>query len=407
MFHALPTLLFLAAVSAVAQPVFVSEFNYNPYDAGKSPLNTWDGTNFSHANVMIGQSMQAARTVHSFRTPDGRIYVVATQSFYGNNFFTFEYSNGLYTPKGQIRVGNAVTDARVMVLSPDCSRAYVLTGSGHLWPIDITDLANPQIGAPISVAAGLKMDIRPQGDRIIVVSYNAAVHDVNLITGTVTTLNLSLPYYQPQVRFSPDGTVAYFGLEDAQHSFVVLNTATYPATLNKVVPGPGGSFGMYDLAFHPTQPRAYFTSWPSGGSASSSLYVIDTTTHTPLGFANVLPQNAAHYTVAIEPDGSKLWIAGAFNGFYLYGVPLNAAGTPQFATFEVYLPGLTTAISTVAVPRAPVGASPSFLVTIGTRSGTQASRQWPLRILNTGPVAVFNAQISQLILTQTAGPAQS
>lgn len=57
------------------------------------------------------------------------------------------------------------------------------------------------------------------------------------------------------------------------------------------------------------------------------------------------------------------------------------------------------------MPRPPVGASPSFLVTIGTGFGTQAARQWPLRVLDTGPVAVFNAQISQILLTQTAGPA--
>jgi len=112
----------------------------------------------------------------------------------------------------------------------------------------------------------------------------------------------------------------------------------------------------------------------------------------------------AHYTITVEPDGSKLWMTGAFNGRFLICIPVNASGVPQPATMEDAIPGITTAISAAAVVHTPVGTTPLFLPTIGTKSGTQASRIWPLRIRNTGSQAVFNVQVSQLILTQVAGP---
>ncbi len=401
-------IVFLMTVAALlAQPVFVIEGNYNPYSASKSPISTWDGTAFTQANVMVGQSMQAPRPLQSFRRADGRIFVVAIQPFYNNNVFTFEYSGGQFLPLGQTRAGDSYTAAYGVVLSPDCSRAYVLTLTGHLWPIDLSDLFNPVVGNPIAVPGGQKFDIRPQGDRILVTGYNAVVHDVNLLTGTVTTLNLNQPYYQPQIRYSPDGAFAYFGLEDAQHSFVVLNTASYPATLAKIEPGPGGSFGMADVAFHPTLKRAYFMSWPSGGSATSVLYVIDTNTHTAIGFTPVLPGNLAHYQLVMEPDATRMWLVGATNDTKFYGIPVDPAGVPQMATLSVNVPAQTTAVFGMAVPQPAVGATPSFLASLGTRSGTQGARQWPLRVRNTGPVAVFGTQVSQVLLTQTAGPACS
>jgi len=260
--------------------VFVSEFNYNPYDSTKSPLNTWDGTVFSKANVMVGESMQTGRAVQAFRGVNGKTYVVTIQPFYNNNFFTFEYDNGLYIPLGATRVGGPVYSAQSFVLSPDCTRAYVLMSTGGLYPVDIGNIATPVAGTPYATfPGGARIDIRPQGDRVIGVAYGN-VYDQNLVTGVLSTLILNLSHSQPQIRVSPDGNFAYFGLEDTQRSFAVLDTSASPATLLKVEPGPGGAFGMLDLAFHPTLKRAYFMSWPAGGSASTSLYVIDTNTHT-------------------------------------------------------------------------------------------------------------------------------
>lgn len=51
-----------------------------------------------------------------------------------------------------------------------------------------------------------------------------------------------------------------------------------------------------------------------------------------------------------------------------------------------------------------MGTSASLLPTLGTRSGPQAARVWPLRVRNTGPVAVFDTQVLQVTLTRTAGP---
>ena len=132
------------------------------------------------------------------------------------------------------------------MLSPDCNRLYVLTSSAKLWTVDIADRLNPTVlGSAIQLPGGHRLDIRPQGDRVLVIDWNAVVHDVNLLSGAVSTLSLNLPYFQPQVRYSPDGNFAYYGLEDSARSFVVLNTASFPATLNKVEPGPGGIFGKH------------------------------------------------------------------------------------------------------------------------------------------------------------------
>jgi hypothetical protein len=402
-------LLFAAGIQgAAAQPVFVSEFNYNPYDSTKSPLNTWDGTAFSKANVMVGESMQTGRAVQAFRGANGKTYVVTIQPFYSNNFFTFEYDNGLYIPLGAVRVGGSVYAAQSFVLSPDRTRAYVLMSAGGLYPVDIGNPSNPVVGTPYATFPGsVRIDIRPQGDRVIGVGYGAVVYDLNLVTGALSSLNLSLNYFQPQLRISPDGSFAYFGLEDTNHSFAVIDTSTFPATFIKVEPGLGGNFGMADVAFHPTLKRAYFMSWPAGSTASPYLFVVDTNTHTGIGAVNVLGSNYAHYTVEIEPDGSAIWMALASNAVYLMRIPVDASGVPQPANVGVTIPAITTAISAVAVVRTPVGATPLFLPTLGTKSGTQASRVWPLRIRNTGQQAVFNVQVSQVILTQVAGPACS
>lgn len=393
--------LLLSTFGALAQPVFLAEGNYNPYDANLSPLFHWNGSSFVRAAPMTGYSMETtAGGVTAFRDSANRTWVVAIQPFYNANFFIFEFVGGAYVPKGSVRVGNPFTGAKGVIVNNDGTRAYVLTHDGFLHTVDISNLNAPVvIGSPISVPNGAKFDLRPQGDRILVVATNAVVYDIDLATSNVATVNLSLPYFQPQVRYAPNGAFAYFGIEDAQRRFVVMNTSTWPASFQAFGPGLNNTnLGLGTVVFHPTLPRAYFTM--SGGAFGvQTLYVIDTTTHTLFSTPQIVNYNLIAYGMAIEPDGSALWIPGSFNFGWLNRVPLNAQGAPQMATVT-QIPVLPTAIFSMSLVR-PL--APALLAWASGKNGPKNARVWPVNVRNLGASTIFDVKISAINVTPATG----
>jgi hypothetical protein len=122
--------------------------------------------------------------------------------------------------------------------------------------------------------------------------------------------------------------------------------------------------------------------------------MIDTATHTALGFVPVLGQAAGHAAIVMEPGGARIWLSTLANGQFLESIPVNSAGVPQVSTLHAPL-AAPTAIYTAAVAQT----APAALAILQAKFGLLPARVWTLRLFNLSPAPVGNAHISALQIT--------
>ena len=226
---------------------------------------------------------------------------------------------------------------------------YIANGqaSGTVSPFAYPGLA-PTMAIPVgSVPVGVALT--PDGNTVYVANGGGTVSVINAATGAVTTTLSPIPGGALELAVSPDGSSA---LVVGDSTMVTpINTATNAIGSPLTVGG-----NALAVAFAPNGQTAYTANFGDPGSVSV-IAGVNTASPSVTTFATGVPALAR--TIAVTPDGSKIFVAGGG------GAAVIAAG----ASSATPIAGLTGTYVGVAV--SPDGTKAYFLAA-DTGTGTGA-----------------------------------
>jgi len=253
-------------------------------------------------------------------------------------------------------------------------------------------------GLPATVLIASHPDTTPP--RVTALSFAPASLDTTTGPATLTvnfsvTDDLSGARQATAVLLSPsrqqqiNGTVA-FGPANS-----------YSGSLNITLPrfSESGTWTLY-----------YFAAVDAAGNAGY-YYANDLTSQGLPIAVTVVPSRAL--TTAVSPAGAGVVTS---SGWYGAGAVVPVSASPnsgyQFTYFSGDLSGnsnpQTVTMDSNRVVVANFNAvAPTLSATISSRTGSAGSRQWTLRLTNTGVGPAIGAQITGLVITQTGGTACS
>src|SRR5882757_7750987 len=219
-----------------------------------------------------------------------------------------------------------------VVLSPDGTGAYVLTGDGSVWLVDLG--TNTRIGDYVAGSDPRAIAIGADGTRLYVTSAGLdqlTVIDTARILDPSAVANIPVTEDPVDVVLSPDGTRAYVLGASGSVSLVDTTTNTRIGGTTMYVAGSDPRA----IAISADGTRLYVTS-----AGLDQLTVIDTARILdPSAVANI-PVTEDPVDVVLSPDGTRAYVLGASGSVSLVdtttntrigGTTMYVAGSDQMA----------------------------------------------------------------------------
>jgi hypothetical protein len=242
-----------------------------------------------------------------------------------------------------------------LAVSRDAKKAYlgIATGAGPAFSeIDVVDLTNPTAPAltgQVLPYGGLIMDIRPQGDILLIRALNSVY--AATIAGQLVWSMPAPAVQSTMLRIEPtQGNIAY--IADNLGNLIKLTGIGTGSPASLTIQGPGLPFFPYDGVFHPSGKWLYVSSWPAGANIASFVLKVDTAANTASGTGRALP--LAHYAIALNAGTNRVYLTGAYNATLLHTYSIdNATGDLAFTARLGFPVSSIVSPFALAVPSAP------------------------------------------------------
>jgi hypothetical protein len=327
------------AQADITPELFLGTFHAYPPPGSGSPVFFFDGTSLIQSTSVLTSTSPA----NSHGYPDGNpramfafvlngdTYLFNILGFGVSVFKVFKWTG---TDLLEIASLPLVNRPVSMAVSPDAKRAYIgiaTAGGPDFNEIDVVDLTNPNAPAltgQVLPYAGLVMDIRPQGDILLLRGYSS-VNAVTIAGQLVWTL--PAPSFQSTMLcIEPtQGNIAY--IADDLGNVIKLSGIGTGSPTSITIPGPGLPFFPADCVFHPSGKWLYVSSWPAGAYASTTLLKVNTATDSaaPTGSGPPL----AHYALALSAAKNRVYLTGANNATVMHTYSIdNVTGDLVFTS---------------------------------------------------------------------------